>query len=419
MEKKIFETSILNLLKAIIYYQLATTPEELFEYSIRKLNYFGAKEGVDEFIAVLPEQHSARKFYSKLDNLNNNDFMKIKTIAFIKMIVWKVKNKVFDWKFIQEDEDVAQMAMQVANTDISSVEEFVKNNINLLTKNHNRFKYYFAILYDEKLIAYYKCKIEDDERYDKRIANEERDAYRVVKALSNSKRPITIKNIGDLARLLNVAKQLTSTDGRNIFEDFCSIPQVETIINNITSRKPEQIQVIQDYDFLDWKPMETPLEQDHRLIEEFKRVNTNEIYTGTLSRIREILATSKPIQIKSEAKSEKELTEKHKAILAMSKMFMRKNGLVPNSELKFEEGRIVLGYLDAEKVFGSDIIKAEEQTMGITPAQAEEEKKREEIKKAVLDRWKGRQREKNNKIQQEEVAYKRKRTKGKDRGISR
>ena len=103
----------------------------------------------------------------------------------------------------------------------------------------------------------------------------------------------------------------------------------------------------------------------------------------------------------------------------MSKMFMRKNGLVPNSELKFEEGRIVLGYLDAEKVFGSDIIKAEEQTMGITPAQAEEEKKREEIKKAVLDRWKGRQREKNNKIQQEEVAYKRKRTKGKDRGISR
>ena len=165
--------------------------------------------------------------------------------------------------------------------------------------------------------------------------------------------------------------------------------------------------------------METPLEQDHRLIEEFKRVNTNEIYTGTLSRIGGILDTGKPIQIKSEAKSEKELTEKHKAILAMSKMFMRKNGLVPNSELKFEEGRIVLGYLDAEKVFGSDIIKAEEQTMGITPAQAEEEKKREEIKKAVLDRWKGRQREKNNKIQQEEVAYKRKRTKGNDIGISR
>lgn len=160
MEKKIFETSILNLLKAIIYYQLATTPEELFEYSIRKLNYFGAKEGVDEFIAALPEQHSARKFYSKLDNLNNNDFMKIKTIAFIKMIVWEVKNKVFDWKFIQEDEDVAQMAMQVANTDISNVEEFVKNNINLLTKNHNRYKYYFAILYDY-IVAQKEIQIAD------------------------------------------------------------------------------------------------------------------------------------------------------------------------------------------------------------------------------------------------------------------
>lgn len=148
MEKEIFETSILNLLKAVIYNQLATTPEELFEYSIRKLNYFGAKEGVDEFIAVLPDGHISRKFYNKLDNLNNSDFMKIKTIAFIKMIVWEIENKVFDWKFIQEDEDVEQMAMQVANTDISNVEEFVRNNINLLNENHNRYKYYFALLYD-------------------------------------------------------------------------------------------------------------------------------------------------------------------------------------------------------------------------------------------------------------------------------
>lgn len=283
----------------------------------------------------------------------------------------------------------------------------------------------------EKLISYYKCRIEDDERYGKRIANEERDAYRVMKALSDSKQPITIKNIGDLARLLNVAKQLTATDGRNIFEDFCSIPQVETIINNMSSRKPEQIQAIQDYDFSDWEPMETPLEQEHRLIEEFKQFNTNEIYTGTLSRIKGILTTGKQIQIKSEARSEEELTEKHKAILAMSKMLMRKNGLVPNSELQFKDGRIALGYLDAEKVFGSDIIKAEEQTMGITPAQAEEKKKQEEIQKAVLDRWKGRQQEDDKKRQQavadkwttnqnaRRESVQRKQQKGNDRGMSR
>lgn len=283
----------------------------------------------------------------------------------------------------------------------------------------------------EKLISYYKCRIEDDERYGKRIANEERDAYRVMKALSDSKRPITIKNIGDLARLLNVAKQLTATDGRNIFEDFCSISQVETIINNMASRKPEQIQAIQDYDFSDWEPTETPLEQDHRQIEEFKRFNTTEIYTEILSRIKVFLATGKQIQIKTEARSEEELTEKHKAIISMSKMLMRKNRLVPNSELQFEDGRIVLGYLEAERVFGSDIIKTEEQTMGITPAQAEEKKKEEEIKKAVLDRWKGRKQE-DDKKRQQAVADKwktnpnarrdssqRKQQKGNDRGISR
>lgn len=283
----------------------------------------------------------------------------------------------------------------------------------------------------EKLISYYKCRIEDDERYSKRIANEERDAYRVMKAISDRKQPITIKNIGDLARLLNVAKQLTATDGRNIFEDFCFIPQVETIINNMNSRKPEQIQAIQDYDFSDWEPMETPLEQEYRLIEEFKQFNANKIYTEMLSRIKGVLVTGKQIQIKSEATSEEELTEKHKAILAISKMLMRKNGLVPNPELQFEDGRIVLGYSDAEKVFGSDIIKAEKQTMGITPAQAEEKKKEEEIQKAVLDRWKRRKQEDDKKRQQavadkwktnpnaRRESLQRKQQKGNDRGMSR
>lgn len=148
MENEMIKLNILDLVKAVTFYQLATTPEELFEYSIRKLNYFGAKEGVDEFMAVLPEQHISRNFYNRLKDLNNSEFMKIKTITFIKMIVWEIKNKVIDWKFIQEDEDVEHMAVQVANTDISNVEEFIRNNINLLSENCNRYKYYFALLYD-------------------------------------------------------------------------------------------------------------------------------------------------------------------------------------------------------------------------------------------------------------------------------
>ena len=283
----------------------------------------------------------------------------------------------------------------------------------------------------EKLIDYYKIKIESDEKLEKRVQNEEKDAYRVIKALRDSKHPITIKNIGDLARLLNVAKQLTFSGGRNVFEEFISIPQVETVVRNMTARKPEEIQAIQDYDSSGWGPNETPLEQEHRQIEEFKKFNTNEIYTGTLSRIKGVLATGKQIQIKSEARSEEELTEKYKAILAISKMLMRKNGLVPNSKLQFEDGRIVLGYSDAEKVFGSDIIKTEEQTMGITPAQAEEKKREEEIQKAVLDRWKGRKQEDDKKRQQavadkwttnpnaRRESLQRKQQKGNDRGMSR
>ena len=283
----------------------------------------------------------------------------------------------------------------------------------------------------EKLIDYYKIKIESDEKLEKRVQNEEKDAYRVMKALRDSKHPITIKNIGDLARLLNVAKQLTFSGGRNVFEEFISIPQVETVVRNMTARKPEEIQAIQDYDSSGWGPNETPLEQEHRQIEEFKKFNTNEIYTGTLSRIKGVLAIGKQIQIKSEARSEEELTEKYKAILAISKMLMRKNGLVPNSKLQFEDGRIVLGYSDAEKVFGSDIIKTEEQTMGITPAQAEEKKREEEIQKAVLDRWKGRKQEDDKKRQQavadkwttnpnaRRESLQRKQQKGNDRGMSR
>lgn len=283
----------------------------------------------------------------------------------------------------------------------------------------------------EKLIDYYKIKIESDEKLEKRVQNEEKDAYRVMKALRDSKHPITIKNIGDLARLLNVAKQLTFSGGRNVFEEFISIPQVETVVRNMTARKPEEIQAIQDYDSSGWGQNETPLEQEHRQIEEFKKFNTNEIYTGTLSRIKGVLATGKQIQIKSEARSEEELTEKYKAILAISKMLMRKNGLVPNSKLQFEDGRIVLGYSDVEKVFGSDIIKTEEQTMGITPAQAEEKKREEEIQKAVLDRWKGRKQEDDKKRQQavadkwttnpnaRRESLQRKQQKGNDRGMSR
>lgn len=283
----------------------------------------------------------------------------------------------------------------------------------------------------EKLIDYYKMKIESDEKLKKRVQSEERDAYRVMKALRDSKHPITIKNIGDLARLLNVAKQLTLSGGRNVFEEFISIPQVETIVKNMTARKPEEIQAIQDYDSSGWGPNETPLEQEHRQIENFRTANTDEMYLGTISKASNIITSGRYIQIKTDARIEEDLSNRDKSILAISRIVMRLNGLLPNSELQFENGRVILDYTDAEKEFGGDIIKAQVQTMGITPTQAEEKKEEEEIQKAVLDRWKGRKQEEDKKRQQA-VADKwkpnpnvkrestfRKQERGNDRGMSR
>jgi len=283
----------------------------------------------------------------------------------------------------------------------------------------------------EKLIDYYKMEIESDEKLEKRVQSEERDAYRVMKALRDSKHPITIKNIGDLARLLNVAKQLTLSGGRNVFEEFVSIPQVESIVKNMTERKPEEIQAIQDYDSSGWEPNETPLEQEHRQIEDFRTANTDEMYLGTISKASNIITSGRHIQIKTDARIEEDLSNRDKSILAISRIVMRLNGLLPNSELQFENGRVILDYTDAEKEFGGDIIKAQVQTMGITPTQAEEKKKEEEIHKAVLNRWKGRKQEEDKKRQQsvadkwkpnpnakrESTFSKQKR--GNDRGMSR
>lgn len=236
----------------------------------------------------------------------------------------------------------------------------------------------------EKLIGYYKCRIEDDEKYNKRIESEERDAYRVIKAINNSKHQISIKNMGDLARLLNVAKQLTLGGSRNIFKEFSSIPQVESVVRNMKSKKPEQIQAIQNYDFSDWEPDETRLEQEHRQVENFRKANTDEMYRGVLSKASNIITSGKFIQIKTSAKSEKELSERHKSILALSKIVMRLNGLLPSSQLQFEEGNVVLSYTEAKKEFG-DTSRCLEQTMSMSPAQVEEEEKKKEEQKAK--RW--------------------------------
>lgn len=287
------------------------------------------------------------------------------------------------------------------------------------------------MMFLEKLIGYYKGKIEDDERYNKRVKNEERDACRVIKALSDNKHPITIKNIGDLARLLNVAKQLTIAGGRNIYGEFSMLPQVGSMIKNTNLRNPEQMREIQDYDFSDWESDETPLEQEHRQIEDFRTANTAEMYNGTISKASNIITAGRHIQIKTDAEIEEDLSSRDKSILAVSKVIMRLNGLVPNPELQFEGGRVILDYTDAEKIFDSDITKAQRQTMGITPAQVDEKKKEEEIRKAVLDRWIGRKQDEDKKRQQtvadkwtrspneKRERIQRKQENGHDRGMSR
>lgn len=148
MDTDNIEFNVLNFIKAMTFYQLAVTGEELFEYSIRKMNYFGSKVGIDEFMAVLPIDHIARAYYNKINIINDVEFMNMKRIAFIKMIIWEINSKITNWEFIQSDEDVEDLALQVTATDISDVEGFIKSNINVLNENCNRYKYYFALLFD-------------------------------------------------------------------------------------------------------------------------------------------------------------------------------------------------------------------------------------------------------------------------------
>lgn len=254
----------------------------------------------------------------------------------------------------------------------------------------------------EKLLGYYKGKIEDDEKYEKRIQKEEKDTYRVMKAVNGGSQQLGIKNLGDLVCLINVSRQLTISGGRNIFEEFMAIPQIEETINSENRRNPKLIQAIQGYDFCEWEHFETPLEHEHTQIEEFKRFNTESDYRDIFAVVKSFIDNKKTVVIKTAAKSEQELTYQVSSIIAISKMIMRLDGFVPSSKLKFEDGNVYIIYKEADKVFG-DTSRENGLVMVPTPVEIEEEEKQKEhrtqreklereqqqkeYEKTMLERW--------------------------------
>lgn len=211
----------------------------------------------------------------------------------------------------------------------------------------------------EKIVNYYKNKIENDEKFNKRVNNEEKDAYRVMNAINSSAQTVTIKGIADLARLLNVSKQLTLTGGRNIFEEFCSTAQVEEIIKNMEEKNPKETQFILNFETSECSEKETPFEKEHEQVELYRTIISDEMYSGILKKVNSIIASGKHVPIKTSAQNESELSEVNKSIIAISKIIMRQNGLVPSSELQFAEEKVTLNYADAEKEFGGSVIKEE------------------------------------------------------------
>ena len=252
----------------------------------------------------------------------------------------------------------------------------------------------------DKLLGYYKGVIETDERYEKRLQSEEKDAYRVIKALNGGGRQLRIKNLFDLACLINASKQLTISGSRNMFEEFIALPQVNNTINSVNTKNPAQIQAIQDYDFSNWEQLETPLEQQHTQIEEFRRFNTESDYSSILAKAKRIIDEKRPIIIKTQAETEDELTNKEKSIIAISKMIIRLEGFAPSSEIQFEEGKVSLNYKDADKVFG-DSSRDNGLVMVPTPAEIEEKEKQEEHRRQREKQERERQRQEYEKTMAE------------------
>ena len=137
------EENMKNLIESMIYYGIAVGDESI-ALIIRKFNYNKGKKWSDELMAVLPENHPAKRYYSKV---SNEDFEKMQLTAFAKMSMWQINNKVENWNFIASEDKVDELVEEISQMNLNEINELIRNNKNLLTEYPKKYEYYFAILY--------------------------------------------------------------------------------------------------------------------------------------------------------------------------------------------------------------------------------------------------------------------------------
>lgn len=137
------EENIKNLIESMIYYGLVTGNESL-ELMIRKFNYKKGKSWTDKLMEIFPNAHVAANYYNKVSGEN---FDEIQLIAFTKMAMWEIKEKVDNWEFLYNEEQVDKFVNEIYKMNNDDVKEFIKDNEQLLIENSKKYNFYFAVLY--------------------------------------------------------------------------------------------------------------------------------------------------------------------------------------------------------------------------------------------------------------------------------
>lgn len=210
----------------------------------------------------------------------------------------------------------------------------------------------------DNFIEYYKNEQENDDRYLRRSVLEERDTYRIIQGLSGKGNPITINKLGDFARLLISAQNISFSNGRNWYQDFINSEVATRFMQDVVLQSKELAEIVQEYQKPDWpyEHLATPMEQQHELVEKFINERGREEFRNLGKQIRKIIGTNNDISVLTGARVESELTEYQQQIVAISKMMMRFEGRAPKEDVSINNGMAIVGSID-----GAVLIKQTEE----------------------------------------------------------
>lgn len=154
--EKIIENNTKRMIETMIYYGIATQKEDI-EFVIRQFCNYIQKEDCDKLILKFPDEHPIRKSYQ---NVSNIGFRQALLVAFVKMAMWQITNKVTEWDFIDSEETVITFIKDINNFNPYEIKRFIKENEEILEQEPNQYNYLFLVFY--KMYEYiYKNGLQD------------------------------------------------------------------------------------------------------------------------------------------------------------------------------------------------------------------------------------------------------------------